>query len=109
MNDSNAPVQRDTLLTLLFPADIEEVVIDLLLEHPEWAGGFTCALVEGHGAAMQPRDPAERVRGRSRRFQVQIALNQDQASALIAHFRMELANPDVAYWTVPLTRFGRLS
>lgn len=109
MSTSAPAAQRDTLLTLLFPADVEDVVIDHLLAHPEWANGFTCAQVDGHGAALQPRDAAERVRGRSRRFQVQIALAQTQAEALIAHFRTELANPDVAYWTVPLTSFGRLS
>ena len=109
MNTSSPAVQCDTLLTLLFPPDVEDVVVDYLLAHPEWANGFTCAQVEGHGAAMQPRDAAERVRGRSRRFQVQIILAQTQAEALIAHFRTELANPDVAYWTVPLTSFGRLS
>ena len=109
MNAATEPVQRDTLLTLLFPADVEETVIDHLLEHPEWARGFTCAQVEGHGAAMQPRDPAERVRGRSRRFQVQLALARGQAEALVTHFRTVQTNPDVVFWMVPLTGFGRMA
>lgn len=109
MNAATDPLRRDTLLTLLFPADAEEVVIDHLLEHPEGARGFTCVLVDGHGATMPPRDAAERVRGRSRRFQVQIALARSQADALVAHFRSVLANPDVVFWMVPLTAFGRMS
>lgn len=109
MNTATEPLQRDTLLTLLFPADVEEMVIDHLLEHPASTQGFTCVLVEGHGAAMLPRDAAERVRGRSRRFQVQIALARSQADALVAHFRAALANPDVVFWMVPLTSFGRMS
>ena len=103
------PPKRDTLLTLLFPADVEPSVIEHLIEHPEWAPGFTCCPVDGHGSAMVPRDPAERVRGRSRRFQVQIALSAAQADALVAHFRETLTNPDVVYWTVSLNAFGRLS
>ena len=65
--------------------------------------------VAPEGAALQPRDPAERVRGRSRRFQVQLALARSQADALVAHFRAALANPDVVFWMVPLTSFGRMA
>ena len=109
MNDAAPPKPPDTLLTLLLPADLETPVIDRLVENPDWATGFTCSTADGHGSAMQPRDPTELVRGRSRRCQIRIALSSGEADALIAHLRGVFANPDIVYWTISLDSFGRLS
>ncbi len=100
---------RDCVLTLVFPDALEEEIIGHLLEHPEWVAGFTCARVDGHGQAVRLHGSAEQVRGRSRRLQVQIALNREDAQALTVHLRQTLPNPEIAYWVLPLLEFGRFA
>ena len=99
----------ECLLSIVFPVALEENLIDHLLEHPEWASGFTCVDVEGRGQAVPLHGAAEKVKGRSRRRMVQIALSRAQAQALVEHFRAELPHPEVAYWVVPLLEFGRFA
>ncbi len=100
---------RDCLLTLVFPASLEETIVEHLLDHEEWAASFSAVRVEGHGHALSLRDPAEQVRGRSRRLMVQIAINGDDATRLVEHFRDTLPNPEIVYWRVPLSDYGRFS
>ena len=79
--------QRDCVLTLVFPVSIEEDLVDHLLEHPEWVTGFTNSRVEGQGQAVRLHGSAEQVRGRSRRVQVQLVMNREDAQALVGHLR----------------------
>jgi len=100
---------RDCVLTLVFPVSLEEDLVDHLLEHPEWVTGFTNTRVEGQGQAVRLHGSAEQVRGRSRRVQVQIVMNREDAQALGAHLKEILPNPEIAYWMVPLIEFGRFA
>jgi hypothetical protein len=99
----------DCVLTLVFPAAIEEELLDHLLEHQEWVTGFTSARAEGQGQAVRLHGSAEQVRGRSRRVQVQIVMNREDAQALVTHLKESLPNPEIAYWMVPLIEFGRFA
>ncbi|CAG0944048.1 MAG: hypothetical protein EFKGCFLK_01863 [Rhodocyclaceae bacterium] len=100
---------RDCVLTLVFPVSLEEELVDHLLEHPEWVIGFTSTRVDGQGQVVRLHGSAEEVRGRSRRVQVEIAMNREDAQALVAHLKESLPNPEIAYWLLPLIEFGRFA
>jgi len=99
----------ECLLTLVFPAALEEAIVGHLLEHPEWASGFTCIHVEGHGRSVPLRGSAELVRGRSKRLMAQIVISNGECRRLLDHFRETVPNPEVVFWTVPLAAYGRLT
>lgn len=97
------------LLTLVFPASLEESVIGLLLEHPQWASRFVCFPADGHGQSMPLSGSAELVRGRSPRLIVQLIVGEAEAPALLGRLREAVPSPEVAYWTVALAGQGRLA
>lgn len=97
------------MLTLAFPASLEETIVDHLLEHPEWAPGFTLVRAEGHGRAVALRDSAERVRGRAARVLVHIVLAPADADRLLAHFGNTLGAAEVFFWRTPISHCGWLS
>lgn len=99
----------DCLLTLVFPPSLEEAVIGLLLEHPEWASRFICFQADGHGQAMPLAASAELVRGRAPRLVVQLIVARSDVHALLAELRRSVSSPDVAYWLVELGESGRLA
>jgi hypothetical protein len=99
----------DCLLTLVFPPSLEENVIGLLLEHPQWAARFVCAHVEGHGQAMTLSASSDLVRGRAPRLMVQLVTGHDEVRALLAAFRESVPSHEVAYWVVELAQYGRLA
>ncbi len=96
-------------LTLAAPRGLEEALVDHLLAHPDWAGGFTLYRAEGHSQRLQPLTVQERVRGRADRISIQIVLTPEQAQALLAHLKRHLPKPEVAYWLTPVIAFGRLA
>lgn len=98
-----------TCLTLVLPRSLEEVLVDELLEHPEWVPGFTTQAVDGHGQGVVYRASAEEVRGRVARVMVQIVTESAHVEALLAHLSERLRNPEIAWWTVPVSSFGRLA
>jgi len=100
---------HDTCLIILLPKSVEETLIDHLLEHPEWVSGFTTTEVNGHGRSVPCHGPAEEVRGRSARVQVQIVMNAADAQALLAHLKDSMRNREIAYWLTPVTEFGRFA
>ena len=99
----------DCLLTLVFPPDLEEAAIGLLLEHPQWGSRFVCFRADGHGQAMPLSGSAELVRGRTPRLIVQMLVVRAQAHGLLAELRQAVASPEVAYWMVDLVESGRLA
>ncbi len=101
--------QANCLLTLVFPPSLEEAVIGLLLEHPQWASRVVCFHADGHGQAMPLSGSAELVRGRSPRLIVQMMVVRGEVHQLLAELRNEVASPEVAYWLVELAESGRLA
>lgn len=108
MNE-RSPANPDCLLTVVFPPSLEENVIGLLLEHPQWAARFICAHVQGHGQAMMLAASADLVRGRAPRLMVQLVTGHAEVQALLAAFRKSVPSPEVAYWVVELAQYGRLA
>ena len=101
--------KTDCLLTLVFPPSLEEDVIGLLLEHPQWAARFICFRGDGHGQAMPLSASAELVRGRTPRLIVQMIVARNEVRALLAELHRAVASPEVAYWLVELAESGRLA
>jgi hypothetical protein len=97
---------NDSLLTLIAPAQMQEAIVELLLDHPELAHGFTVGDAEGHGAGSNYPSLAEQVRGRDRKLRVDCALPREQAHALIALIGARLPRRDIVFWITPILEFG---
>lgn len=100
---------QDTCLTIVLPQGLEENMVDHLLQHPEYASGFTTTQVEGHGQSVARHSIAEEVRGRARRIQIQVIMNGEDAKLLITHLKESLPSREVAYWLTPVIEFGRFA
>jgi len=100
---------HDCLLTLSCPAGLEEELIDLLRDHPQWVSGFTTIAAEGFGAGTRQHSPIEQVRGRSRRRLLQVLLSAADVEPLLALLRERIPSDEVAWWTVPVSGFGRFA
>lgn len=96
------------LLTLALPSALEEEVCDVLLAHPEWVNGFSVIQAEGFGAGSRLSSTLEQVRGRARRVLVQLVINDSHLDELITLLRAQYPSDEVAWWTAPITAFGRL-
>ncbi len=97
---------KNCLLTLVFPTKVEEHVVALMLRHHELATGFTTGEVEGHGRNTKLQSMAEQVRGRAKRTQMKVVLNDEDTHHLLAHLKQELGNTDIVYWIMPVSEFG---
>jgi hypothetical protein len=51
----------------------------------------------------------EQVRGRSRRRLLQILLSQEHVPPLLDALRIAIPSEEVAWWTVPVSGFGRFA
>ncbi len=99
----------DCVLTLALPADLEEEVLDLLSGHPEWVSGFSVVHAEGLGAGAHLRSTMEQVRGRSRRRLVELLMRSEHVEQLLERLRSSFTTPEMAWWTVSITGFGRFT
>ena len=99
----------DCCLVLVCHKSLEERMVDHLLEHPEWVGGFSVTPIEGHSRKEILPSILEQVRGRSQRIEIRCVMNRDDAQALLGHLRAAEANRDIAYWILPVLEFGRLA
>lgn len=99
----------DTLLTLTLPVALEDDVLDFLLDHPEWAGGYTVTDAQGMGRGMRLSTTMEQVQGRRRSRQVVIAGEAAPLRQLLAALAQQIPSSEVSYWLLPMTEFGRLA
>lgn len=99
----------DCLLTLALPADLEEEVLDHLSDHPEWVSGFSVVHAEGLGTGARLRSTIEQVRGRSRRRLVNVLIRREHVEPLLGSLRASFTTPEMAWWTVAVTGFGRFA
>jgi Protein of unknown function (DUF3240) len=99
----------DCLLTVSYPAELKEELIDLLREQPQWVNGFTTVAAEGFGAGTRLHSTMEQVRGRSRRRIVLVAMASENVEHVLAALRARIPSDEVAWWTAPLSGFGRLA
>jgi Protein of unknown function (DUF3240) len=100
---------KNCYLTLVCHAMLEERLVDHLLEHPEWASGFSTSQIQGSSQKENLPSPLEQVRGRSQRVEIRIVMNLDDAHELLDHLKEIENNPEIAYWITPVIEFGRLA
>ncbi|MCL2524083.1 MAG: DUF3240 family protein [Betaproteobacteria bacterium] len=105
---ANASPEYDCEMTLAFPRDLEEQVVDFLLDHPQWIRGFSLIDAEGMGRGAGLRSAMEKVKGRARRRLMNILLRNEDIAPLVAALRQEFHTPEMAYWVIPLHSFGRM-
>ncbi len=96
-------------LTLAAPRRLEDELVELLLAHPDWAGGFTLFQAQGYSVRQDTLTASERVRGRALRSAIVIVLPDDKAAELLDHMKEHFPKRDVAYWLTPVLDFGRLA
>lgn len=98
----------DCLFTLALPSSLEEEVLDFLQAHPEWVNGFSVIQAEGFGAGSRLSTTLEQVRGRARRTLIQLLLSNGHQEELISTLKQQYPSDEIAWWTTPVTAFGRL-
>jgi hypothetical protein len=96
-------------LTLLYPPALEARVVELLLEHEPELPGFTTLAAEGHGTDFVRASVREQVRGRVRRGMLLMVLPGERIEEVLAGLRAQLSNPEVVWWSEPVTAFGHLA
>lgn len=98
----------DSLLTIALPADLEEEMLDHLASRTEWVSGYSIVHAEGVGSGAHLRSTMEQVRGRARRRLIAVVMRSEHVAPLIESLRATFRTTEVAWWTAPLTGFGRL-
>ena len=88
--------------------ELEFELIDWLLSRPD-VDGFTTAPCFGHGLQHRLQNVAEHVSGKARRVQIQVKLEDDLRSPLLAALAVEFAGADVLYWVLPVLYSGDLN
>lgn len=96
-------------LTLVFPPNLEDRLVELLLEQEPPLPGFTIVAGEGHGADFASASLREQVRGRIAQRVVLMVLPAERIERLIAALRVSLPHPHVIWWAEPVLAFGRLA
>ncbi|MDA8225746.1 MAG: DUF3240 family protein [Betaproteobacteria bacterium] len=99
---------NDCLLTLNIPEALEEALVDLLLENPALASGFTTLNIDGHGPSETTISASDQVRGRRARIQFQIVLARQNSAELLDRVRAQMPSREIFYWIAPLLETGRL-
>ncbi len=99
----------DCQLCLAFPVELEEEVIDILRSEVNYVSGFSIVPAEGFGAGARLGTAMEQVRGRSRRRLAQVLMQAVHVQPLLDALRERLRSTEMAWWTMPVTGFGRFA
>ena len=101
--------QPDACLMLLVAQELEEMLIDVLLEHEDIVRRFGSQPIDAHGARIGYANIAEQVRGRSQRIEFQLLLAREDIDAILAALRERLPRAEITYWAIPLLAYGRVN
>lgn len=106
MNPANSPALA--CLHIAFPRSLEEDVLDVCRAVPE-VPGFTVLAADGFGPGSKLNTVRETVLGRAQRRLLLIVADPAVCASVIAALREALPNPEIAFWILPVTEFGRLA
>lgn len=95
-------------LTLVYPPNVADSLIELMVSMKPAIGGFTTFSAEGHGFDFAKASIRERVRGRVERCVLVAVMPRVRASQLLETIRQKLPVPHMAYWLEPVLEVGRL-
>lgn len=101
--------QSTCKLTLVYPPDAEDHIVDLLLNSDPPLTGFTTWRAEGHGHDFGKASVRERVRGRVARGLLVLILPRARVGQLLEEIRVRTAVLGLAFWIEPVETFGRLA
>lgn len=101
--------QPDVCLMLVVIHELEEMVIDILLEHDDIVRRFGSYHIDAHGARIGYANVAEQVRGRSRRVEFQLLMTNENVDGILAALRERLPRAEITYWALPLLTYGRIN
>lgn len=101
--------QPDACLMLVFLQELEEMVIDILLEHEDIVRRFGSYPIDAHGARIGYANVAEQVRGRSKRVEFQLLMAHDDIERVLTAVRERLPRAEISYWALPLLTYGRIN
>lgn len=95
------------LLTLIVPANLEEILIDWLLENaPDQ--GFCSFPVSGHSISHSGLSASEQVSGRKRQIRFDIGINSEETDQLIKGVKSRFSGIGIEFWITPQHRAGYL-
>jgi len=97
----------NVLLTINVAPALEDVVVDWLLGRG-LDQGFTCYRVDGHGSDHERFSIAEQVRGRQRRVEFRVLLEEQARDALLESLAAEFFGADLFYFMTPVLQMGHL-
>ncbi|MEX6724937.1 DUF3240 family protein [Parapedomonas caeni] len=95
-------------LTLVYPTEVDEMLVEALLDLEPPLSGFTTHRVDGHGTRFDTATVGERVRGRTARVMLITILPPDRVTAVIDQVRATLRFAHGTWWVEPISEFGRL-
>ena len=101
--------QPDVCLMLVVAHELEEMLIDILLEHEDIVHRFGSQPIDAHGARIGYANVAEQVRGRSRRVEFQLLMAGDDTQRILDALRERLPRAEITYWALPLLSYGRIN
>lgn len=95
-------------LTLVYPIDAEDRVLELMLGSQPPLGGFSTWRAEGHGQVFAHASVAERVRGRVSRGVLVMVQHRNRIDRLLAEIGSVAPIAHLTYWLEPVLDFGRM-
>lgn len=96
-------------LTIVYPADVEDRIVEVMLSADPPLSGFTTFAGEGHGLEFGSASVSERVRGRIRRGVLMVVLPRARLAGVLERIAQEAPVPRLMHWVEPVERCGRLA
>ena len=97
-----------SMLTIISPVALEDVIIDWLLEQDD-IDGFNSFPIYGHGSSKEAHmSMSERVTGKSARVMFQSHVELDVAKNILKRLKKQFASGDIHYMIRPLIDAGNL-
>ncbi len=95
-------------LTLIYPPNIESVLIEFMLNRNPPLEGFTTVKCEGHGLGFERASIGEKVRGAIDRRMFIAIMNSDETTILLEDIKNNIKVSGLMFWTEPVLSAGRL-
>ena len=96
-------------LTLVYPPDAEDCIIELMLNAEPPLTGFTTWRAEGHGHDFSKASVQERVRGRVMRGILTLIIPRACLAPILEDIRTKAGIANLIYWVESVEAFGRLA
>lgn len=96
-------------LTIVYPPDAEQALVELLELSEPPLQGFTTWRASGHGMSFDTASHAERVAGRVSRGVLTMVTGRSRAGLLLDEIRERAPIPTLMFWIEPVLAAGRLA